>query len=397
MNVDVADAVRVRPPHRNRLPDAARAEPARLAREIEVIGRSPLVSAMLQSLDATLVVLNAQRQIVATSGPAARGAERVGQRLGEALGCVNARLGSGCGAAPGCRDCGALAAVLGCQAAGRTTEAECQLTSDDRGTARELAVRAVPVEAEGAGFTVVTLRDVTVERRCEQLEQVFFHDVLNTVTGLRGWAAWLGREGVDRAPAARRVELLATRLVAEIRGHRALVLAERGELQPAFQRVRPAELFEELQVLWFGHAAAGERSLEVTPPPEALELETDRALLLRVLVNMVQNALEALAPGGVVRVACQEEPPSGGAPASLRLTVWNAGEIPADVQRRIFQRSFSTKAARGRGLGTYGMKLLGERYLGGEVSFTSSEAGGTRFELRLPLAPPDAAHPAPAT
>jgi len=34
------------------------------------------------------------------------------------------------------------------------------------------------------------------------------------------------------------------------------------------------------------------------------------------------------------------------------------------------------------------MKLLGERYLGGEVSFTSEEATGTVFTLRLPLRPP---------
>ena len=34
---------------------------------------------------------------------------------------------------------------------------------------------------------------------------------------------------------------------------------------------------------------------------------------------------------------------------------------------RIFQRSFSTKAERGRGLGTYSMKLLGEGYLHGRV------------------------------
>ena len=35
--------------------------------------------------------------------------------------------------------------------------------------------------------------------------------------------------------------------------------------------------------------------------------------------------------------------------------------------------SFSTKGA-GRGLGTYGMKLLTERYLNGSVSFVSSQA-----------------------
>jgi sensor histidine kinase regulating citrate/malate metabolism len=51
---------------------------------------------------------------------------------------------------------------------------------------------------------------------------------------------------------------------------------------------------------------------------------------------------------------------------------------------QIFQRSFSTKGA-GRGLGTYSIKLLGERYLHGTVSFASSAEQGTIFQISLPL------------
>jgi signal transduction histidine kinase len=60
------------------------------------------------------------------------------------------------------------------------------------------------------------------------------------------------------------------------------------------------------------------------------------------------------------------------------------------VRPRIFQRSFSTKASRGRGLGTYGMKLFGERHLGGRVSFTTGEAEGTVFAIELPRPAPPA-------
>jgi signal transduction histidine kinase len=51
----------------------------------------------------------------------------------------------------------------------------------------------------------------------------------------------------------------------------------------------------------------------------------------------------------------------------------------------MFQRSFSTKGA-GRGLGSYSVKLLSERYLNGKVSFTSSEDEGTTFIARYPAA-----------
>ncbi|MFA7348153.1 MAG: ATP-binding protein, partial [Desulfurivibrionaceae bacterium] len=59
------------------------------------------------------------------------------------------------------------------------------------------------------------------------------------------------------------------------------------------------------------------------------------------------------------------------------------GCMPENVQLQIFQRSFSTKGT-GRGLGTYSIKLLGERYLKGRVSFTSTPEKGTTFRFRCP-------------
>ena len=56
-----------------------------------------------------------------------------------------------------------------------------------------------------------------------------------------------------------------------------------------------------------------------------------------------------------------------------------------EVQLGVFQRSLSTKGS-GRGLGTYSMKLLTERYLKGHVSFTSTASGGTTFTIRIPAA-----------
>ena len=66
------------------------------------------------------------------------------------------------------------------------------------------------------------------------------------------------------------------------------------------------------------------------------------------------------------------------------VTFWvhNPGFMPREVQLQLFKRSFTTKGA-GRGLGTYSMKLLTERYLKGQISFTSTEADGTTFEIRL--------------
>ena len=67
----------------------------------------------------------------------------------------------------------------------------------------------------------------------------------------------------------------------------------------------------------------------------------------------------------------------------VSFSVHNPGHIDPAIQAQIFQRYFTTKGE-GRGLGTYGMKLLAEEYLGGRVSFASSRARGTTFSVWVP-------------
>jgi signal transduction histidine kinase len=257
-------------------------------------------------------------------------------------------------------------------------------------TALELNVRASPIEIGGHPFTLVSLRDIAGEKRRQALEQIFFHDVLNTVSGLRGWTHLLRRAGADQRRAGERIDVLSQQLEREIRDHRALVEAENGTLAPSRELVRADDLLRDLETVFASQSVTNGRRLDLARAELDLELLTDVSLLLRVLSNMVRNALEATAPGGAVRVWSERvvETDGGGEPA-LRFCVWNEGAMPPEVQHRVFHRSFSTKARRGRGLGTYSMKLLGERYLGGRVSFISEPASGTLFCLELPF---DAVH-----
>jgi len=373
---------RLPPGHRTPLPDPRRAEQGRLQREIALVSASPIVTAILEAADAILLVLNAERQIVAFNGRvpevAAPGDLR-GLRPGEALGCVNASGPGGCGAAPACTSCGALGAVVGCQSRGQVVEAECALRSDARGgRTLEFNARAAPVVVDDLPFTVLSLRDISAERRRQALEQVFFHDIFNVVAGLRSWTSLLLRPRTDHQRAAERIDALTRQVERELKHHRSLSRAEDGRLVPEWAPLSPGEVLGDLAAVFSEHPAARERTLEVEPAPPGLSVRSDPALVLRILVNGVCNALEASPPGGVVRVACDE------ADGGVRFLIHNAGGMPEEVQARVFQRSFSTKAAAGRGLGTYGMKLLGERALEGKVSFTSSAAEGTAFTVWLP-------------
>ncbi len=372
---------RLPPGFRNPLQDGRRLDRARLEQEIRAVSASPVVTAVLEVADAAVLVLNAERQVVGFNSrvPDVAAAEDVlGLRPGEALGCVNARP-AGCGLSPACRTCGALGAILGCEDRRRPIQAECAIRTE-RAPERthEFDVRAAPITVEDERFTVISFRDVSAEKRREALEQVFFHDVLNTVAGLRGWAERLQRGGVDVPRAGERIDFLARRVEREIQDHRALLLAESGALVPERAPLRTGQLLGEIAEIFSGHPVARDRRLEVGPPADDVEVVSDRSLLQRVVVNMVRNAFEAIPVGGAVGVSCARED------HAVRLSVRNPGVMPPDVQVRVFQRSFSTKAARGRGLGTYAMKLFGERYLGGQVSFESRPDTGTVFTIRVP-------------
>ena len=94
---------------------------------------------------------------------------------------------------------------------------------------------------------------------------------------------------------------------------------------------------------------------------------------------MLKNAIEASSEGQAVTLSCDSED------EVISVNVHNAAAIAHEAQLQIFNRSFSTKEGVGRGIGTYSMKLLGEEYLKGCVSFTSTADTGTTFTLTLPL------------
>ena len=92
--------------------------------------------------------------------------------------------------------------------------------------------------------------------------------------------------------------------------------------------------------------------------------------------TLLKNALEASSAGQTIDVAFHDSPVP-------MFSIHNESVMPQSVQLQVFQRSFSTKEERGRGLGTYSVKLLVERYLKGTVAFSSSAERGTTFTVTL--------------
>jgi signal transduction histidine kinase len=153
--------------------------------------------------------------------------------------------------------------------------------------------------------------------------------------------------------------------------------AEADELSVNPSDLRTKEVLEELAVAYRHHEVATGKSIIVATESEDVGIRSDHTLLLRVLGNMVKNALEASLEGETVTL--------GSARDADEVTFWvnNPAFMPRKVQLQVFKRSFSTKGS-GRGIGTYSIRLFVTRHLRGSVDFESSEDRGTTFWVRLP-------------
>lgn len=370
---------------------AERDEPEDLKKQLAALVDSPFFKAIEDSIDGCLMILNRYRQVLAVNRQLlkALGIEKpeclVGQRPGEVLQCVYANEGpGGCGTSKHCSVCGAVGAIMASQTLKEPVTDEC-LAMVQRGEnfeSAEFRVRATPVQFMNHDFTIMVFNDISDEKRRQLLEKTFFHDILNTVGGLMGWSSILeNTEGIDPKEVGRRIVVLTNRLTEEIRDHRSLLMAENGSLPTKEDVCLASEVLESLGAIFEVHDEAAHKVLAIEPPsPPNAAVHTDSTLLLRVLVNMTKNALEATPRGGEVRVwfECKEEGPG--------FFVHNDSCMPDQIALQVFKRSFSTKAKAGRGVGTYSMKLFGEKYLKGKVGFSTSEIEGTTFWIILPKA-----------
>lgn len=115
-------------------------------------------------------------------------------------------------------------------------------------------------------------------------------------------------------------------------------------------------------------------------PEQPLGILMDRDRFRQVLLNLLNNACDAMPPGGTIEISLREEQ------ASAVLIVSDQGEgVPTAMRDRIFEPFYSTKnTATGLGL------AIVRRHIedaGGEVRCTPGVRGGAEFIIKLPLQP----------
>ena len=370
---------------------AGRETPDALRKKSETVRSFPHLQETIDAMPSMVAVLSSTRQIVAVNQALldAFGAsvdEVLSKRPGEAIQCIRAEEGpDGCGTSRYCAACGAVNAILESQQSKQKVIRECRIlihaASGD--APLDLQVTAAPFTIGGETLVFLALADLSQSKRLAVLQRVFFHDVLNTAGCIEGYVEQIVEETPEnREIRADMIELLNS-LIETIQAQRDLIRAEAGDLSPHPVPMQTSVVLKELHSQYQKHPLAEGRTIDVQYDWDG-EIVVDRQLLYRVLGNMLKNALEATTPGKTVRFDCREQD------GDVLFSVHNPEVMPEDVQLQIFQRSFSTKGASGRGIGTHSIKLFGEQYLGGKVGFRSQSPDGTTFWLVIPKRPADA-------
>lgn len=155
-----------------------------------------------------------------------------------------------------------------------------------------------------------------------------------------------------------------------------------GQTQPAYKTLDIADLIREVVEQEQPQLTAYSLHLRLAIAEGLPKVEGDPALLQRVLLNLVDNALKFCPPDGEIRVEALLSDPQ-----TIRISVADNGPgIPPEYLERIFDRFVRVpgQTVRGTGIGLAFCKLAVEAH-GGRIWAESTLGHGATFRFTLPV------------
>nr|MCU0256300.1 ATP-binding protein [Vicinamibacterales bacterium] len=259
----------------------------------------------------------------------------------------------------------------------------------------QLAVASTPLtrdgEPEGA---VVVLDDVTPLIRAQKVAawrdvaRRLAHEVKNPLTPIQLSAERLKRHFAQAPePARTLVHECSTTIVAEVESLKQLVDEFSQFARMPAPRTELVDLHALLRdALGLYRGLFSSLRLEERFAPELPKVRVDPEQFRRVVINLVDNAVEAITsappPGGHGLITLETQHDASG--GVVRLVVADNGPgTPEEERARLFLPYYSTKQ-RGSGLGLAIVRRIIVEH-GGSIEATPNEPRGTRMTIELPV------------
>lgn len=204
------------------------------------------------------------------------------------------------------------------------------------------------------------------------------HEIRNPLGGIAGYAGMLERD-LDSDDPNRRLVQKITEGVGRLNR---IVVSLLNYTRPLRLNVHPVNLVELLEETTAFFAIDIERSredirLERDFPDGDLICRIDPEQLQQVILNLLQNAMQAMPDGGAIAVGLRVEENQG------VLSVGDTGIGMADeVREKLFTPFFTTKED-GTGLGLVTSKKIIDAH-NGQIRVDSEPGRGTQFSISLP-------------
>jgi two-component system nitrogen regulation sensor histidine kinase NtrY len=272
---------------------------------------------------------------------------------------------------------------------GRVSRQEREVIVPSRERDRHLAVTVVslPGSLGAAPGALVVVDDLTPLMRAQkvaawgEVARKLAHEIKNPLTPIQLSAQRVRKAWLKSDPGFERIMTECTRaIVDEVEALKNLVdeFAQFARLPAAsLQPAALADVVEQALSLYEGLYPGLRIERRLAPDLPTLRLDADQ--MKRVLINLVDNAIEATEGKGCIVVASEYDRAEGRA----RLTVSDDGPGIAPADRdRLFVPHFSTKK-RGSGLGLAIVSRIVQEHLG-TIRAEDNAPRGARFVLELP-------------
>jgi two-component system phosphate regulon sensor histidine kinase PhoR len=250
-----------------------------------------------------------------------------------------------------------------------------------------LRAAAVPIEGGGEWAVLLLLTDLSDLTRIDQVRRDFVtnvsHELRTPLASIRALAETI--ESGDVEP-GRETSEFARRICQQVDRLALLVneLLELSRIESGAIELRPAPVDVAAvarQAASLLQAKSDSAGVSVLVPDDGPILEADPDALLRILTNLLDNAIKFSPRGATVTVEARDEEGA----VAIAVRDQGPGIAAADLPR-VFERFFkgdSSRSGVGVGLGLAIVKHL-VRSHGGAVEARSEEGAGATFVVRLP-------------
>jgi two-component system nitrogen regulation sensor histidine kinase NtrY len=347
-------------------------------KHLEVEGRRRYIETILERITTGVVSVNAGGAVTTINCAAARLLSLDTSIVGQSAGAVFERA-----------DLQPIGALLAGAGRAKTEPAAQEIAIPRAGQEVHLAAVATALVGDSGApeGVVLVLDDVTPLIRAQkvaawrEVARRLAHEIKNPLTPIQLCAERLRRHFAGAPPAARAlVNECTTTIVGEVESLKGLVDEFAQFARMPAPRTMPtdlAQLITDTLALYNGIFA--DVRLETRFAAGLRFVRLDAEQFRRVIINLVDNAIEATDRRGQIVVETQLDAPNG----VVRVVVADDGPgIPAAEREKLFLPYYSTKR-RGSGLGLAIVRRIIAEH-GGSIEVGDNAPSGTRFTIELP-------------